>query len=122
MTIEQWKDLESMGLAKKIPLKKEETAGKANVFSTSDPQEGKQYFCYEKIENFDQELDTKTKLQAYKYYKSGKTFFSFSVWIAVISLIIAFCIFVGIAASESKKQKTKYSEYYKESVSITEVI
>ena len=67
MTIEQWEDLESMGLAKKIPLKKEETAGKANVFSKTDLQEGKQYFCYEKIENFDQELDIKTKLQAYKY-------------------------------------------------------
>lgn len=122
MTIEQWEDLESMGLAKKIPLKKEETAGKANVFSTSDGMGNKKYFCYEKVENFDEEFNLKTKMQEYEYYKAGKTFFAFSVWIAVISLIIAFCIFVGIAASESKKQKTKYPEYYKESVSITEVI
>lgn len=122
MTIEQWEDLESMGLAKKIPLKKEETDGKANVFSKTDPQEGKQYFCYEKIENFDQELDTKTKLQAYKYYKSGKTFFSFSVWIAVISLIIAFFVLVGTVASEKANQKNKYAGIPKESVNITEVI
>lgn len=122
MTIEQWEDLESMGLAKKIPLKKEETAGKANVFSTSDGMGNKKYFCYEKVENFDEEFNLKTKMQEYEYYKAGKTFFSLSVWITAFSFIIAFCVFVGIVASKMVIQKNKYAGIPKESVSITEVI
>lgn len=122
MTIEQWEDLESMGLAKKIPLKKEETAGKANVFSTSDGMGNKKYFCYEKVENFDEEFNLKTKMQEYEYYKAGKTFFAFSVWITAFSFIIAFCVFVGIVASKMVIQKNKYAGIPKESVSITEVI
>ena len=121
MTIEQWEDLETMGLAKKIPLKKEETAGKANVFSTSDGIGNKKYFCYEKVDNFDKELDTKVKLQAYEYYRSGKTFFNFFVWMSVISLIIAFCITIGVISSSNSK-KNRYAEIPQEPASITEVI
>ena len=122
MTIEQWEDLGSMGLAKKIPLKKEETAGKANVFSTTDGMGNKKYFCYEKVENFDEEFNLKTKMQEYEYYKAGKTFFAFFVWFMAISIILAFSIYVATAVIASKNQKTQYPEYYKESVNITEVI
>lgn len=121
MTIEQWEELEAMGLARKIPLKRDQIAGKTNLFVKSDGMENNQYFRYEKVDDFDKELDTKVKLQAYEYYCSGKTFFKFFVWMSVISLIIAFCITIGVISS-SKSQKNRYAEIPQEPASITEVI
>lgn len=124
-TVEQWEDLERMGLAKKISLKKEEATGK-DVFSTSDGNGNKSYFRYEKIEDFDRELDTKVKMQAYDYYKAGSSFFGFSIIAAVIALVLVLGIYIMSAIADSKAQKNGYRSYYKnlpnETTGYTEVI
>ena len=111
MTIEQWEDLERMGLARKISLKKEDATGK-DIFSTSDGNGNKKYFRYEKIEDFDHELDTKVKLQAYDYYKSGNTFFGFSIFAAVLALILIVGIYIMSAVTDAKSSNNRNKSYY----------